>query len=197
MKRVRKPTGCAAFILAGGRSRRMGVPKALIKWRGKTWLRHSVEALRSMAFPQPRIIRKDIVPGAGPLGGIYTALCDCREPWAFFIPCDMPGLNQAQEALNWWLTEAFKLADANGERVQIVFTQSRKNDPPEFQCAGFPIMMRTSIHALLLQMIQSEKKSLQKLVAESESLPLKLPEKWRSHFNNLNTPEEWDWFNAM
>src|SRR5579872_3280459 len=50
----------AAVILSAGASRRMGSPKALIPYRGKTFLEHLVEVTR-----HPRVGVTRIVLGAG------------------------------------------------------------------------------------------------------------------------------------
>ena len=38
---------------------------------------------------------RDIVPSAGPLGGILTALVTCDKPRVFVVACDMPALSHA------------------------------------------------------------------------------------------------------
>src|ERR1700690_2674677 len=53
----RKPL--AAIILSGGESRRMGVPKALLPYRGKTFVEHLLEVTR-----HPRVGVTRIVVGA-------------------------------------------------------------------------------------------------------------------------------------
>jgi len=35
----------------------------------------------------------DVIPGAGPLGGIYTGLLAMSRPFGFFVACDMPLLD--------------------------------------------------------------------------------------------------------
>jgi molybdopterin-guanine dinucleotide biosynthesis protein A len=37
----------------------------------------------------------DAIPGAGPLGGIYTGLLAMTRPFGFFVACDMPLLDPA------------------------------------------------------------------------------------------------------
>ena len=56
---VRKPRPLAAVILAGGESRRMGAPKALIPYRGKSFVEHLIEVTR-----HPRVGLTRIVVGA-------------------------------------------------------------------------------------------------------------------------------------
>jgi len=88
-------------LLAGGKSRRMGVDKALIKVDGRSMYSKSLDLLRQyfrtvyiagdrpdLAFDGVAVI-PDIYPGS-PLGGIYTGLYSAQTNWVFVAPCDMP-----------------------------------------------------------------------------------------------------------
>lgn len=92
-----------AFILAGGRSSRMGKDKSLIEIAGKPLIQHAVEILNA-ADLTPRIagaqcdlsrfapvIQDDVSQsGRGPLSGICSALTDVATPFAVFLPVDLP-----------------------------------------------------------------------------------------------------------
>ena len=89
------------YVLAGGRSTRMGRDKALLLWNGHPLIAHAVDLLRS-AGVEPHIagsrpdlgafspIIYDLHPGCGPLSGIEAALARCAEDAALFIPVDLP-----------------------------------------------------------------------------------------------------------
>ena len=78
-------------ILAGGLSSRMGRDKSKLRLGGKSLLSHVKTAAAAAAQNCPvRIIRKDLVPRCGPLGGIYTALRTTRAQCVLFLSCDMP-----------------------------------------------------------------------------------------------------------
>lgn len=81
------PSPTRAFVVAGGRSSRMGRDKALLPYRGSTLLTHALGLLREVTpdvailcgpecryedFATPVIV--DAVCGVGPLGGLYSAL---------------------------------------------------------------------------------------------------------------------------
>jgi molybdenum cofactor guanylyltransferase len=94
-----------AYILAGGRSSRMGRDKALLEIDGLTMIDRAINLIRSVDI-EPVVIGgtgetdkslrvqtiADEWPGAGPLGGIATALRNAQAPWNLVIACDMPYL---------------------------------------------------------------------------------------------------------
>ena len=77
------------FILAGGLSARMGRNKARLRLRGRTLLAWVRAAARATGWPV-RVIRRDLVPRCGPLGGVWTALRRSRAERLVFLSCDMP-----------------------------------------------------------------------------------------------------------
>lgn len=95
------------LILAGGRSRRMGRDKALLRAGGVTFLervasqlRHLPELLLSVGQGEGNAgspyaasglpLVADRFPDAGPLGGIASALGVCRSNALLVAACDMP-----------------------------------------------------------------------------------------------------------
>ena len=91
----------AGFVLAGGRSSRMGHDKALVRLAGQPLVVHALGALReagltasitggnsSLSAFAPVV--EDSEPGLGPLGGICAALASTSMRWAVFLPLDLP-----------------------------------------------------------------------------------------------------------
>jgi molybdenum cofactor guanylyltransferase len=89
------------FVLAGGRSSRMGCEKALIEFGGRPLIVHALEIHRDAGLPAsiagaqanlkefaPTI--HDANPGAGPLAGICAALAATQAHHAVFISVDLP-----------------------------------------------------------------------------------------------------------
>lgn len=89
------------YILAGGKSSRMGQNKAFLEWRGEPLV---VAAARSLAglvasitlVGDPLIygglgfpVIPDHYPGCGPLAGIHAALRHSPHEWALVTACDM------------------------------------------------------------------------------------------------------------
>jgi molybdenum cofactor guanylyltransferase len=96
----------SAFILAGGKSKRFGADKTVYPVNGKPLIEY-VTGVLSGIFSDISIIaddvekyryldlpcHPDIIPGMGPIGGIYTALHHSRSEYSFIVAGDMPGLN--------------------------------------------------------------------------------------------------------
>jgi molybdopterin-guanine dinucleotide biosynthesis protein A len=91
----------AGFILAGGRSSRMGQEKALLDLNGETLLARGLRQLCevcaevAIAGATPALGRfgrviPDEQPGQGPLSGIIAALASSRFEWNLFCPVDVP-----------------------------------------------------------------------------------------------------------
>jgi len=96
---------CAALILAGGESRRMGRPKAWLEFDGRPLLAHLVERLgrvcpevRVVCAPgqelpaTPARVIHDERPGQGPVAGLAAGLKGLEQPLAFACSCDLPFL---------------------------------------------------------------------------------------------------------
>ena len=94
-----------AAILAGGKSSRMGTDKALIEINGQPLIERALHAVGQVTarqmilsnnperFSYPGVpVYPDLIPGKGPLGGIYTALTHALTPHILVVAVDMPHL---------------------------------------------------------------------------------------------------------
>ena len=128
------------FVIAGGRSTRMGTDKALLRLGGRTLLDLALEKLRALplataprvagARPEPAshgAMIADLHPGCGPLSGIEAALDASSQPLNVFVPVDMP-LLPAQFLL--WMLERAEITGA-------LATVPRINGWPQPLCAVF------------------------------------------------------------
>ncbi len=80
----------SAAILAGGRATRFGGrDKSALVVDGRTILDRELEALADIA-DDVQIVRDDLIPGCGPLGGVHTALTRARHELVIVLACDMP-----------------------------------------------------------------------------------------------------------
>jgi molybdenum cofactor guanylyltransferase len=90
-----------AFILAGGKSTRMGTDKAFVMLEGRTLLARMLELARSVCadvkivgdsakFAAFAPVVEDVFPGCGPLGGIHAALRSSQTELNLMLAVDMP-----------------------------------------------------------------------------------------------------------
>ena len=98
------PRDMRGYVLAGGKSSRMGMDKAEMLFRGQTMLETALATMSQIcgyvavigdraALPKGVSSIADGFPGCGPMGGIEAALRDCRQAaadYAVFLPVDMP-----------------------------------------------------------------------------------------------------------
>jgi molybdenum cofactor guanylyltransferase len=120
----------AAFILAGGKSTRMGREKAFVALDGRTLLARALELARSVT-PDVRIVGdpakfaafapvvEDVFRDCGPLGGIHAALRASQAELNVMLAVDTPFVSLA--LLQYLITRASNspsamvtLARANG-----------------------------------------------------------------------------------
>jgi molybdopterin-guanine dinucleotide biosynthesis protein A len=94
----------SAAVLAGGQSRRMGFDKSQLRIGGRPLLEGILKQLDTrfdriviVADREKDLVERtdvevmyDLVPGIGPLAGLYTALKHFREGFVFLTACDMP-----------------------------------------------------------------------------------------------------------
>ena len=95
---------CDGYLLAGGRSSRMGRDKALLELDGLPFAERIARAMRA-AVGRLRVVGRDAVgevhgvpdlrPGLGPLAGLEAALADCEGDAALVVACDMPFVTEA------------------------------------------------------------------------------------------------------
>ena len=91
------------FVLAGGRSLRMGRDKALLSWGETDLLGHALARLRRvtddvriLCGPSPRYVDRgvpvvvDRVADAGPIAGIAAGLAECGGRPGLFVAVDLP-----------------------------------------------------------------------------------------------------------
>ena len=129
--------GVSAAILAGGRATRFGgadkaslpVGRARIIDRQLAVLSAVADDVRIVANDPGRYadlgvrVIPDAVAGAGPLGGLYTALLDAHREWMLVIACDLPFVTAA-------LLERLVAERGAGQEIDAVVPQSARGLEP-------------------------------------------------------------------
>jgi len=94
-------SGVAAFVLAGGRSSRMGVDKAFLELDGRTLLQRALRLASSVSddvrivgprekFATYDRVMEDRYEGRGPLAGIHAALAESEAALNLMLAVDLP-----------------------------------------------------------------------------------------------------------
>ena len=106
------------FVLAGGKSSRMGRDKALLEFHGRPLIEIAVEKLKGLCAEVSIAGNRDdlrlFAPvvhetrlNTGPAAGVEAGLRSARHPWVLFIPVDVPMV--PVELLQLWVREALRV----------------------------------------------------------------------------------------
>jgi len=170
------PTGilsCGICILAGGLSSRMGRDKAKLRLGGRTLLGHAKAQAKALGLPV-RIIRRDLIRGRGPIGGIYTGLKTSRRDAELFLACDMPFVSVPL------LGRILKKYAHSGSAV-FVATGSQ---------TGFPFLVPRKALPAVQSQIQAEHLSLQRLTVVLRAKVIRVSARQQKQLININTPAD-------
>jgi molybdopterin-guanine dinucleotide biosynthesis protein A len=175
----------SGFVLAGGRSSRMGRDKALLPFEGRTLVEHVAAMVRkaadsvalvgnpgryaSLGFP----VIADNFPGCGPLAGIEAALRASNADWNLIVACDMPGLSTA------FLRYLLDIAAGD------CLLPRGPSGLPEPLCAVYHRRCRPAIGRALTDGIRKVTDGLAGL--DVRHITVESPR----CFANVNTPQEW------
>lgn len=185
--------GVAGFVLAGGKSTRMGTDKAFIELKGRTLLEHTLASMRSVTpdirivgarekFAPFALVVEDIFQECGPLGGIHAALRGSPAELNIMLAVDMPFVSEI--FLHYLISEARTATEAT-----VIVPRSEGRRQP--LCAVYrPQFADTAEQALLAgrNRIDSLFDAVETRVIDEEELA-------RAGFSttifrNLNTPEQ-------
>jgi molybdopterin-guanine dinucleotide biosynthesis protein A len=189
----RKMKSMVAYILAGGRSSRMGADKAFLELAGKPLILRAFEVARE-AVPDVKIVgdpRKfaafgpvieDVYRDRGPLGGIHAALTNSEVEWNLILAVDLPFV--PAQFLKYLLARA----ESSGATATVPYVAGY------FQplCAVY----RKAFVSAAERSLSVKKNKIDPLFREvslcavsEEDISVSGFE--ASIFRNLNTPEEW------
>jgi molybdenum cofactor guanylyltransferase len=182
-----------AFILAGGKSSRMGADKAFLEFDGQTLLDRTLELARSVTgdvrivgglekFAPFGPVVEDVFPGQGPLGGIHAALRSSTSDLNLMLAVDAPFVSRA--LLEYLIDEAHHAPEAtvvvpccNGHRQPLCAIYRR-----EFADAAETALIAGKNRIdVLFDMVKSRVIEEEELEQAGFSAAL---------FCNLNTPED-------
>jgi molybdopterin-guanine dinucleotide biosynthesis protein A len=173
----------------------MGRNKALLQHNGRTLAERTAEAVLQAAgsvslIGDPEIYGRfgypvipDAISGAGPLGGIHAALQATESDWNLVLACDMPAVSPD------FLEFLFDEAERARPDIDCLIPES---EPGRFEplCAVYHRRCGPVIGRKL-------KQGTRKITDAVAELRIhRLPIEDARLFQNLNTPEDWDWYNS-
>jgi len=179
------------YILAGGKSSRMGTDKGLLLFEGKAMIQYVIEQMQPI-FKKLAIVSNnpeyekfglevipDLIKDIGPAGGIYTALHRSEAKMNFMVSCDMPFITK----------EAIEFLIKNADENQIVLLENHGKLEPLFG------IYAKDCEAIWLQLIQQNTIKLQDMVSyfKLKIIPIENNEIFAaSFFKNINTKEDFN-----
>ena len=178
-----------AFILAGGKSQRMGTDKGLLLLNGKPFVSHICEAVKPIVGENIVIVSsnadydfigytriEDIVPEKGPVGGIHTALQQTETELNFVLSADAPLVST--ELLLWILENR----DDSSRMTQV-----------QLEDRAYPLIAiyDRSLATIFEENLKKNQLRLRQVIKELKYQTLLIPEKWSDQVQNINTPEEY------
>jgi molybdenum cofactor guanylyltransferase len=127
----RAPADVSGYVLAGGKSSRMGQDKALLELAGKPLVQRAVEKLRLVCAEVSIVgnraelgvyapVVRDLHEGCGPLGGVEAALLHSVKDWNLFMAVDTPFLPAG--FLDAWVR---RVMERSGARVALFTVDGR------------------------------------------------------------------------
>jgi molybdopterin-guanine dinucleotide biosynthesis protein A len=183
----------AGYVLAGGRSTRMGRDKALVEWNGQPVLQHMlglVESATGMAVvlgPHARYAAlcdtcwDDVHPNLGPIGGLETALIRTHGDWNLLVSVDTPGVTAA-------ILRALLDAASQTAAEAIVLRDPAMADRSETQVHPLCAMYHRSCLAAVEYAIRQGDLRMMNLLKKLRLDHLELV----TPLENLNSREDWE-----
>jgi|SRR5579875_695691 len=194
------------FILAGGRSSRMGCEKGLLPLAGRpmimrmAWLAESAGCAPVVIIGPPakyeglgfRVVADEPIgegeqkgaAASGPLVGICTALNAATNDWNLVLGCDLPFLTRE------WLEFLAARAVASAAADAVIPLNERGYEP---LCAMYRRRCREAIAAALERGVRKVTDGLAGLTVAAIA-----PEEWKRFdargrlFKNINTPADYE-----
>jgi len=181
------------YVLAGGKSSRMGTDKALVELAGRPLIATAVEKLSQIcaevyilssnsALESYAPLIRDLHEDCGPIGGLEAALAHSRFDWNLLLPVDVPFM--PAKFLGDWVQRVTARADIRAAYFEL----DGKPQP------GVLLIRREAGSSIRDSILQGQRKLLPAIAEASlgwcvwvERLSGANAQRW---FVNVNTPNE-------
>jgi molybdenum cofactor guanylyltransferase len=191
---VDKDCRLTIFVLAGGKSTRMGTDKGFLELEGRTLLARALELAVSIGSPAKIVgdpqkfsrfgqVVEDIYHDHGPLGGIQAALASTATELNLILAVDLPFLRS--EFLQYLISRA--------RETSAVVTVPRAVGGLQPLCAVY----RSAFLPISERSLRAGKNKIDALFAEVETRVIDEQEIRNAGFGegifrNVNTPDDWN-----
>jgi molybdenum cofactor guanylyltransferase len=182
----------AAFVLAGGKSTRMGRDKAFVEFQGRTLLARALEVTRAVSgdvrivgdaskFAEFGAVVEDIFRECGPLGGIHAALRASEAELNLMLAVDLPYVS----------AELLRFLIARARESNAVVTVAQVGEKRQPLCAVY----RTEFFAITEAALRAGRYKIDALFAAETARVIGEKELAAGGFSagmfrNLNTPQD-------
>lgn len=188
---MKKLIGVNGYILAGGKSSRMGVDKGLMLLEGKSMIKHVIDALKPVVDKIVIVSNNqeyekfgfkvigDLIADMGPAGGIYSALKHTDSHKVFIVSCDMPFVN----------ADAIQYMINNSAQAEITLPLHHQSIEPLFGVYSKSCLTKWE------SLIETRIVKLQDLVVQFDLVKLNVDENkifTELNFVNINTRNDYN-----
>lgn len=179
----------SAYIIAGGKSSRMGFDKGMLLLNDTVFIEHIVKALQEASIQNITIVSKhndydflncnrieDIYANKGPVGGIFTALSHSKTEQNIILSVDIPLISA--DIITWLINNVDK---------EKLITQVKVGDKTS------PLIAVYNIKAVNVfeEHLKREELKLRMVVETIPNQTIEVPEKWHSLLQNINTKDDY------
>lgn len=179
----------SAYIIAGGKSSRMGSDKGMLLLNETVFIAHIVKALQEATIQNITIVSansaydfmncnriEDIHPDKGPVGGIFTALSHSKTEQNIVLSVDVPLISA--EIITWLI------ANIDDEKLITQVKVADKTSPL------IAVYNRKAV-TVFEEHLKKEQLRLKMVVEAIPHQTIEVPEKWNSLLQNINTKEDY------
>jgi molybdopterin-guanine dinucleotide biosynthesis protein A len=177
----------SGFVLAGGKSSRMGSDKGLLTINGKTFIEHVIDAMKPLVdkiiivsnnkdynqFGYRRV--EDSIKDSGPLAGLYSGLKHSETEFNLVLSCDIPMIKT--EILR-------KLVDADFKNYEVVQIKSNTKTMPLIA------MYKKQCMHKCLKLLQQGERRLRVAVNQLKTKTILIDTEFDQFVKNVNTKED-------
>lgn len=179
----------SAYILAGGKSTRMGSNKGLLPLNGVSFAELIVKALKAASIENITIVSEtevydalncnrieDIYPNKGPVGGIFTALYHSKTKQNILLSVDIPLITE--EVIQWLIKN--RATDKKITQVKVL----EKTNP-------LIAIYDQELVSVFEKNLLKDQLKLQMVVDEIPHQTIEAPKIWCPLLQNINTKEDY------